>query len=126
MGWVQGHKRRGALLGLAALALQIVLSFGHVHLDGISAGAARNAVTVAHKAGVAQASQQPPAQNPADDDDYCAICASIFLASTSFISQAPPLPAPVGFYRIEHSYGAVRGSNEPRRVAFQSRAPPSA
>jgi len=131
MGWVHGHKRHGALLALAALALQIVLSFGHVHLenvhlDGIRPGAAHTALASAHKPAIAQASQQLPAQNPGADDDYCAICASIFLASTSVISLAPPLPVPVGFQRIEHSFGVAFGAIAPRRVAFQSRAPPAA
>lgn len=126
MGWVHGHKRHGALLALAALALQIVLSFGHVHLDGIRPANAGTTVAVAHKPAVAQASQQSPAQNPGADDDYCAICASIYLASTSLISQAPPLPEPLGFHRIEHSYGAARGIAAQRRFAFQSRAPPTA
>jgi hypothetical protein len=114
------------LLALAALALQIVLSFGHVHLDGIRPAAAQTAVTAPHQAAVAEAPRQVPAQNSGDNDDYCAICASIYLASTGFVSQAPRLPVPRGFERIEHSYGAARGQMEPRRFAFQSRAPPAA
>ncbi len=125
MGWVHGHKRHGALLALAALALQIVLSFGHVHLDGIRPANAHTTVAVAHNAVVTQAPDQAPAQTPGDDD-YCAICASIYLASTSVISHAPPLPVPLGFHRVEHSYGAARGIAAPRRFAFQSRAPPTA
>jgi hypothetical protein len=126
MGWVHGHKRHGALLALAALALQIVLSFGHVHLDGVRPANAHSTVAVAHKPAVAQASRQGPAQNPGADDDYCAICASIYLASTSLIADAPPLPVPLGFHRIEHSYGAARDIAAPRRFAFQSRGPPAA
>lgn len=126
MGWVYRHKRRGALLVFAALALQIVLSFGHVHLDGIRPVAAHNAVVAPHKAALADASGQTPAQNPGDDDDYCAICASIYLASTTFVSHAPPLPVPLGFERIVHSYASARGSLKPRRIAFRSRAPPAA
>jgi hypothetical protein len=126
MGWVHCHKRRGAFLALAALALQIVLSFGHVHLDGIRPAAAHGIVAGPHKAAVVQASRQLPAQNPGDDDDYCAICASIFLASTSFVSEPPQLPVPVGFERIEHSFSVAFGVIAPRRVAFQSRAPPVA
>ncbi len=125
MGWVHGHKRHAALLALAALALQIVLSFGHVHLDGIHPASAHATSAVAHKTAVAQAPRQSPAQNPGDDD-YCAICASIYLASTSVIAHAPPLPVPLGFHRIEHSYGTARDIAAPRRFAFQSRAPPAA
>jgi len=125
MGWVHDHKRHGALLAFAALALQIVLSFGHVHLDGIRPASAHATSAVAHTTAVAQAPRQSPAQNPGDDD-YCAICASIYLASTSVIAHAPPLPVPPGFHRIEHFCGAAHDIAAPRRFAFQSRAPPTA
>ena len=125
MGWVQSRKRFGAYLALAALVLQIALSFGHVHLR-ISGTASHHAVVGPHRAALAQASQQGPAQNTSDDDDYCAICASIFLVSTSFVSEPPKLPVPLGFERIEHIFSVARGIVVARRVAFQSRAPPAA
>ena len=124
MGWVHGHKRRGAYFALAALLLQIAVSFGHVDLDGI-VGSDHLTLTGLHKTVLAKSSNQGPAQAPSDDDGYCPICASIFLASTSFVSQPPPLPVPVGFRRIEHSFGTAFGIIEPRRVAFRSRAPPA-
>ena len=126
MGWVYRHKRRSAWVAFAALALQIALSFGHVHLDGIRPVAAHNAAVTAHKVALADASRQTPSQNSGDDDDYCAICASIYLVSTTFISHAPVLPVPLGFERIVHSYAGARVSPKPRRIAFRSRAPPAA
>jgi Protein of unknown function (DUF2946) len=127
MKFVHRHKRRGALLALAALALQIALAFGHVHLNGLHlrgvSGGSHGTIATHHA--VAQTTPQAPAQNP-DDDDYCAICASIFLASTSFTSSPPALPVPIGFQRIEHSFDNARRCTEPRRLAFQSRAPPAA
>jgi hypothetical protein len=126
MNWVHRHKRRGALLALAALALQIALSFGHVHLNlHTSVGYSHGPIAAPRYGQLAQTSPQAPTQIP-DDDDYCAICASIFLASTSFTSSPPALPVPIGFQRIEHSFDNARGSTEPRRLAFQSRAPPAA
>jgi hypothetical protein len=124
MGWFHCHKRRGALLALAALALQIALSFGHVHLDGVRA-APHGVVAGAHKIAVAQNSERLPAQNPADNDDYCAICASIFLVATSFVSEPPKLPVPIGFALIRHSVAVTHAIAAPRRFAFQSRAPPA-
>jgi hypothetical protein len=126
MGWVRCHKRRGAWLALAALALQIALSFGHVHLDGVARAAPHGAVAGSHSIAVALGSGQIPAQNPGDDDDYCAICASMFLVATSFVSEPPQLPVPHGFVFITHSVAAARGIVVPRRFAFQSRAPPAA
>jgi hypothetical protein len=110
-----------------ALAIQIVLSFGHVHLSPHRAPPAFAALGM-HGAVAVQASRQGPAQSPSDDtDDYCAICATIFLASTSFVSPAPVLPAPASFERVVHSVSVAFGLViEPRRVAFQSRAPPLA
>ena len=124
MGWVHCHRRYGAFAALAALALQLVLSFGHVHLHGVNRAA--QVAVVSHSGALAQASRQIPAQNPSDDEDYCAICASIYLASASFVAVPPQLPVPAGFSRIEHSFAAAFGAIAPRRVAFQSRAPPAA
>jgi hypothetical protein len=131
MNWVHRHKRRGALLSLAALALQITLAFGHIHLNdlhlrGATSGSHGTAIAP-HRAALAQTSPQAPARNSNDDDDYCAICASIFLVSSSFTPTPPALPVPVGFQRIEHSFDNAHGCTEPRRrLAFQSRAPPTA
>jgi hypothetical protein len=104
------------------LAVQLVLSFGHVHLH--VTGATHAGMTAPSGTAIARASQQQPAQNP-DDDDYCAICATIFLISTSFVSTPPPLPVADGFERITHSININRGLIALRRAAFRSRAPPS-
>lgn len=118
MRWVRDYRRFGGWLGLAALALQLVLSFGHVHLYGLHRAAP--SVAVAGTGG-----QGAPGPHPGNDvDDYCAICANIYLTATSFVPQAPPLPVPVGEERIEHRFAVVLAVNEPPRVAFRSRAPP--
>jgi hypothetical protein len=124
MGWVHRHKRRGAYFALAALLLQIAISFGHVDLDGAVIGD-HLALGGAHRIAVfAKTSQHAPAPNT--DDGYCPICASIFLVSTSFVSTPPPLPVPEGFYRIKHSVTVSHGISPPLRLAFRSRAPPAA
>jgi hypothetical protein len=134
MGWVRFHRRYGAWPGLAALVLQLVLSFGHihvgnVHLNGATRGFAAilGATAVAtHHVTLADTSKKLPAQNSGDDDDYCAICASIFLTSTSFAAEPPQLPLPAGFERIALTYSTDQGMSAPRLVLFRSRAPPAA
>jgi hypothetical protein len=122
MRWILHNRRFGSCLALAALALQIAVSFGHVHLDGVHRAFAP--VTVAGSD--AQASQLP-APRPGDDgDDYCAICATIYLAANSFLPPAPQLPVPFASRPIEHFDRVAAVFIASRRAAFQSRAPPLA
>jgi hypothetical protein len=114
--------RFGSWLALIALAFQFAVSFGHVHLDGVSLDSKAGAVgRPTHTA------QSLPAQQPGDKDDYCAICASLTLAAHSFVPLPPPLPMPLPLSSaISHiDYGATFFV-APRRLAFQSRAPPLA
>jgi hypothetical protein len=122
MRWVDNW-RFGSCLALAALALQLVVSFGHVHLDGVHR--ADPALAIAGSG--AQASQLP-APHPGNDgdDDYCAICATIFLAANSFLPPAPQLPVPFVSRPIEHFARVAVDFIVPRRAPFQSRAPPLA
>jgi Protein of unknown function (DUF2946) len=123
MRWVRTNRRCGGWLALAALALQIALSFGHIHLNGVRGGLA-DAVAAQSKA---SAPQPSPAQHPASDaDDYCAICATIHLASTSFLPDVPPLPVPFVARTIEHFNHVAFIFIAPQRTPFQSRGPPLA
>ncbi len=138
MGWVRLHRRFGAWPGLAALVLQIVLSFGHihagkVHVEGLARSvgiALASALGHSQPAARAESGQKPAAPNSGpisgDDDDYCVICASIFLASTSLAAQAPALAVPLAFQRVTRTYEAESGFAVSRPAFFQSRAPPAA
>ena len=119
MGWLRSSRRYCGYLSLAVLALQIILSFGHVHL-----GAAR-ASSVTAVAGTAV-----PAPFPTQPGDhsigYCAICATINLFANSFAPSAPQLIAPVVWQHIEHSDRPAFVFVALRTTSFQSRAPPFA
>jgi hypothetical protein len=125
MGWAYRYRQHGACLALLALALQIVLSFGHVDLGGI-VGSTHLSLTGKQNTTVTQAPQPGPAQTGGDDDGYCPICASIFLVSNSFVSEAPKLLVPDGFERTIHSISIDRAISTPRSIVFRSRAPPAA
>jgi hypothetical protein len=124
VSWVCRHKRYGAVLALIALALQIALTFGHVHLRGGLPGDSHAAI--AKQVRLAHSPQQTPTQIPADNDGYCAICASIFLASNAFAPAPPQLLVPANFQRIDHHFNAAQPVVERPRLAFRSRAPPVA
>jgi hypothetical protein len=105
------------------MTLQLVLSFGHIHLEKFGSSSAIAGV-VASKA---PSSKQNPAQYPASDaNDYCAICATIHLASSSFVPDTPFLPVPLTSRTIEHFGYFTLIFVPPQRAAFQSRAPPLA
>jgi hypothetical protein len=123
IGWVWLHRRHGALLALIALALQIVITFGHVHLHGF---AQSPHATSAQRGVLANTKSHAPVQIPADNDDYCAICASIFLASSASAPAPPQLLVPTNFQRVEHCFNAACSLAESLRLAFRSRAPPVA
>jgi hypothetical protein len=75
----------------------------------------------------APASQPIPAHHPANDaGDYCAICAMIHLASTSFLPDAPQLPVSFPSQAIEHFDHGAFVFVARQRTSFQSRAPPLA
>jgi hypothetical protein len=122
MGWFERHKRHGVVLALIALALQIVLAFDHVHLPGLPHS--RGALT--QQTVTNQTAPHAPTQFPADHDGYCAVCASIFLASSAFAPAPPQLLVPANFQRVEHWPAAAASLTKSSRLAFRSRAPPAA
>ncbi|MGO9360254.1 MAG: hypothetical protein ACLP1D_21720 [Xanthobacteraceae bacterium] len=113
-------RRIGSYLALTALVLQIALAFGHFHADG-------SVRPVAARAAGTELSRPLPAQLPGDADEYCAICASIAVASSTSVPDAPQLPSPADFDRIDRSpVAAISSVFDARRTPFQSRAPPRA
>ena len=119
MQWFRANLRVGARLGLFALALQIVLSFGHVHLGGLRHSTDRLSVAATH-----YVPSDPQRQPISDADEYCAICASIHSAATSLLPQSLHLSVPFAVRRVEHADFISANSLSPRRASFQSRAPP--
>jgi hypothetical protein len=104
------------------MALQLVLSFGHIHLEKLASGS-----VIASATTKAASSQQNPTQHPANEaDDFCAICGAIHLASSSYLPDAPLLSVPFASRTIEHFSNFTFVFVSPQRPAFQSRAPPLA
>ena len=123
MRWVRTKRRWSTWLALAAMALQLVLSFGHIHLKKLASDSVIPSATTSK----APSSQQNPTQHPANEaDDFCAICATIHLTSSSFLPDAPLLPVPHASRTIEHFGHFTFVFISPQRAAFQPRAPPLA
>jgi hypothetical protein len=65
MRWVRINRRWSTCLALAAMTLQLVLSFGHVHLEKLASNSAIASIVAAKP----PSSQQSPAQHPANEAD---------------------------------------------------------
>jgi hypothetical protein len=128
MRWFRANRKLGGQLALLALAVQLILSFGHIHADDNCApalAAASSAGTIA-----LPKADQPwplPSNRPANHtDDYCAICATIYLLSASSVAEAPQLSLRLVSDAIEHVDLVAVAFVAPQRAPFQSRAPPLA
>jgi hypothetical protein len=123
-------RRCGVYLALAALTLQLALSFGHIHAHDIATPqithSKAGAVSSWHGPAKLEASTQLPSKL-ADDDEHCPICFSSFLLSTSFVPDPPRPPQSFGFRHIDRFFEfAIDIVLESHRAPFLSRAPPLA
>ena len=112
MRWIRRNSRFGSWTAIFALAIQLVLSIGHIHFEGFQGSSAVLA-------------------NTSDDDDrrgtghnFCAICLALNLTSSSVLPTVALLATPVDH---PHKWNA---DLRPAQVSysvyllFQPRAPP--
>jgi len=122
MRWYRRQIRQGALLALFALAINLVLSFGHVHaIGGGHSDDGQLALSAA-------APSSDHGQNQGDDhghpDDLCPICMAVAAIHAGVASTPPALPVAFATTSIHHSSALQVALVEPRRAAFSSRGPP--
>jgi len=127
MSWFRSRSRLGAYLALFALAFQLAVSFGHVHLERIAPVAAGASVL----AGAPPAPDELNApSNPAGReqpaDDHCPICTLIHLAGALVPAEAPSLPRPTVFGRLRLEATAEFDLTASHGALFRARAPPIA
>jgi hypothetical protein len=127
MAWFRSRSRLGSYLALVALALQLAVSFGHVHLDHIapvSAGA--TALASAQPSGGEVNAPSSPAGREDLADDCCPICALVHLAGALVPAETPSLALPSAFGRLRLEAAAEFDLTTLQGTPFQARAPPIA
>jgi hypothetical protein len=122
MRWFRSNRKTGSRLALFALALQLVLSFGHIHRENLYGPAGAAASAPATEKSPSLPSDQPSKHG----DDYCAICATMSLLGNSFVAAPPQLPLPVVSYAAEQIDRVAGIFIATPRASYQSRAPPTA
>jgi hypothetical protein len=123
MRWIRTNRQLGARLALFALALQLVVSFGHIHAEDLGVAAPANATSIAHNPANDDGSLPP---QDGDRHDVCAICVTLSLTSTSLLPIVASLVLPVAYGWEWPADVQTAQVNFDLASHYQARAPPHA
>ena len=121
MHWFRSRAGLGSWLALVALALQLVFTFGHVHLDST---APRQDIALASTP--SPSAPTVPAAPDGANGDHCATCALIHLAGSLVPAESPVVPLPVAFERPRPEPADTLKLIPSEHARFRARAPPAA
>jgi hypothetical protein len=126
MGWFRSRSGWGAYLALFALALQLALLFGHVHLEGRVAPGPGHVAAAGVDFSTAAVVDPAGKETPALADHYCPICALIHLAALA-PPTAPALTRAIAFERVALAAAVWFDLTTPHyHTPLGARAPPIA
>ena len=115
MRWFRSSRRPWGWVALWALALQLALSFGHVHGTRDDHPAAAQTTT---------ADAGNVSTGDTSDTDYCATCAILALLTGAQTASAPVFVRPMAPVSVEITVAPEAPRLGASRTAFRSRAPP--
>ena len=122
MRFVRAHQTSGAWLALAALLVQFVISFAHVHREDVVPVVAENVLNASWLSPALPHDSRSPA--PTGDHDLCPICASMTLVDSVVL----PLPPTVLLATVPRGFGPIERvsilASTDRHRHFQARGPP--
>ena len=123
MLWLRANKRSCTGAALFALALQLVLSFGHIHRYDLTRS---SQVAVAASQGDTASDDGAPSDrhHSGSGDDFCAICAALNFASSSLLPTLSPLVLPFESAQVWRAeFQSIQIAFD-LHFLFQARAPP--
>ena len=121
MRWFRQQVRQGSLLALLALAINLALSFGHIHFDTAHGERATPSLLLS---AIVHDDNGQKGKLDGHPDDICPICVARAALGTAMVATPPSLPVEFASATIEHSSALQFALIEPRRLAFYSRGPP--
>jgi len=120
LGWFRAKRSACAMLALLALAVQLYLSFGHMHAEELGLS------TSASVTRTAQPADAPAAPHDDNDRDVCSICAAVSLTAHSLLTTpvALALPMATEWAWLQPPQASFLFSQTPSNV--RARSPPTA
>ena len=120
MRWFRDNVRRGSWLALFAIAINLALSFGHVHV----AGHASDRGLIAVALGATDHGKAPGHSDDPQADYLCPICIASSAIANAMGSAPPAIPLQFIATRVDRPIVPVRLVVSLPRAPFQSRGPP--
>jgi hypothetical protein len=120
MRWFRDNVRHGSWLALVAIAINLALSFGHVHI----AGQASEGGLIAAMFGASDHGKAPGHTDGPLGDDLCPICIASSAIATAIASAPPAIPLQLNATVVDRPVALVRLAVALPRAPFQSRGPP--
>jgi hypothetical protein len=122
MRFVRAHQTSGAWLSLAALLVQFVISFAHVHREDLVPVLPEGVLSAAQLDPSLPNGSRSPA--PTTDHDFCTICASIALAGSLILPQPPAVVVATVPHRTWLIDWAIILASTDKPRHFRARGPP--
>jgi hypothetical protein len=121
------RSNRGVVGWLAffALACQLLLSFGHVHVGKFSGGSAAWAAAQSGDAAAGVPPSSPQKNPPGLAGDFCAICANVSLANALVLPILAIILSPRLFTEVLPWSVAASEPSSFDHLPFRARGPPT-
>jgi hypothetical protein len=128
MRWLRSRVQLGSWAALLALAVQLTLSFGHLHVKGTQPDPVLASVLelmIQPRTEYVVPPAAPTQHHPATlVDEFCAVCAAMQLVGVG--AESPALALPAAIHQIKLVARADLASMAVRHPLFDARAPPDA
>jgi hypothetical protein len=135
MRWVRTNLRFGSWCAVLAMAVQLMVAFGHVHRTdafrqvgfqvGFQAAFLPPATAATHGQSTTD-DQAPPSKPIGSALDFCAICVVAKMGATMLLAQAPAAFPPAIVSQIHFAPRAQAALGKSPHRPFEARGPPFA
>jgi hypothetical protein len=120
MRWFRDNVRHGSWLALVAIAINLALSFGHVHV----AGQVSDRGLIAAVLGVSDHGKAPGHSDDPQTDVLCPICIASNAIANAMAASPPVILLQLDATVVDRPITPVRLAVSQPRAPFQSRGPP--